>query len=336
MLKFFSALLLAVLLAVVAYMGFWWACLYYTTSQMKGQIERVLNADVFYGTPVWVPDLAQVNMDLPSLTLVMKSGPIKELHASHVHLLAGFLNRDRWTLALPAQVEVKLAGGKSLLLQTSGGSVNWVKDSNLLSLSADSLALLNMQGQEILRVSDVALERSIGQSGVDLNLASRPQWHGQPAVLSGRVQMPDAAFAAILPLLGGDKLPALGQIINAVAGALQAHGGELVLQDVSFKGGDVSCGVFGHVGVLADGRMSGELAVSADSLQRLEGWLKRSGAIVPRSVDESLGWDRFINDANSRLPTARLSMMQATLLLNGYPVGALPDVATVVRNLWPY
>ena len=335
MLKFLSALLLAVLLAVAAYVGFWWACLYYTTSQMKGQIAKVLDADVSYGAPVWVPDLTQVNMDLPGFTLVMKHGPIAELHAPHAHLIAGFLTRDRWTLQLPSQVEVRLSNGKRIVLQTSGGEVKWVKDSNLLSLSADSVALLGLQGGEKVRINDVVMERRLSDTGVHLNLASRPEWDGKQAILSGRLDMPDAAFATVLPLFGQDSLPSLGQLLQAVAGSLRAHGGTLTLQDVSFKAGNESLGLFGDVGVMGDGRMTGQPAVSADSLKRLQGWLEHSGAVNPRNVDERFSMQRFLSDSNPMLPTARLSMMQDTLLLNGYPIGPLPNVDMVVRNLWP-
>lgn len=334
MLKLLAALLLAGLLAVVAYGGFWVVCLNYTKQQMQGAVERGIGAQMTYGTTMLVPDLAQVAMDLPAAKLVMRDGPVRELRASMLRLEAGFMVRDRWRLKLPPRVEVQLANGATLFLETDGGEVLWLPESSTLSLRANTVKLMDLNGHELVRVSEVMLERRATDGGVRLNLASRPQWGGKEALLSGEVLMPEAALAAVLDLYGKGTLPGLGQVVSAVMNALQAKGGELELDNVSFKHDDESGAVYGKVRVDPAGVMTGSLVVSGDSPARLTGWVQQAGLVKPRNLNEDLGWSKLRGSIDPRRPTLRLENMQSMLMVNGYPIGPLPVAREVVGRLW--
>lgn len=332
--KLFAALLLSGLLAVAAYAAFWWACLAYTTAEMRGAVENVLGGTLTYGTPRWVPDLRQVSMALPGFKLVLPSGPIREVRANEVNLETGFLVRNRWRLKLPPHVEVQLANGKVLLVDTENGEVVWLGQGQNLGLRADSFRLMNLTGGELGRVSEVMVERRPTDAGVRLNLASRPEWNGKEALLSGQVVMPEAAFARVLNLFGQDQLPGLGTIVMTVANTLKTQGGTLELEDVSFKTDSQSGALHGSVIVTPDGLARGDLMVTADTPARLEGWVAKAGLVQPRSTAEQIGWRRAQSAMNNDDPTLRLEVMQDTLLMNGFPVGPLSPATQIVARLW--
>jgi hypothetical protein len=302
---------------------------------MKGAVGDGLHAEVDYGQPVWVPDFRQVAMRLPDFRLVMASGPIRELRTAQVTLETGFLVRDRWTLKLPPQVEVQLANGKTLLVGTDNGELVWLAASQTLSLRAASLKLMNLTGGTLAQISEVMVERRPTDNGVRLNLASRPQWDGVEALLSGQVVLPEAALARVVEMFGTDRLPGMRQVLGVIAESLRAHGGTLELQDVSFKRGSVDGGVYGTLNVLPDGRLLGNLAVSAATPQRLEGWLQKAGVVNPRSLPEQIGWRRLQGSLEAESPTARLEVLQDSLSINGQPVGPIPRAQAVVDRLWP-
>jgi hypothetical protein len=332
--KLFAALLLSALLAGAAYAAFWWACLAYTTNEMRGAVEQVLGGTLTYGTPRWVPDVRQVAMALPGFKLTIPDGPIREIRANEVNLESGFLVRDRWSLKLPPHVEVQLANGKVLLLETEKGEVVWLGQENNLSLRADTFRLMNLTGSELGRVSEVMVERRPTDAGIRINLASRPEWNGKPALLSGQVVLPQTALGQVLNLFGQDQLPGFGQILTAVEKDLQSRGGSLELKDVSFKTDTQSGALYGTLNVAPDGITRGELIVTADTPSRLEGWIEQANLVKPRSTNEQIGWRRAQAAMNNDDPTMRLEVMQNTLLMNGFPVGPLPNAADVVGRLW--
>lgn len=333
--KLFAALLLSALLAGAAYAAFWWACLAYTTNEMRGAVENVLGGTLTYGTPRWVPDVRQVSMALPGFKLIIPDGPIREIRANEVKLESGFLVRDRWSLQLPPHVEVQLANGKVLLLETEKGEVVWLGQENNLSLRADTFRLMNLTGNELGRVSEVMVERRPTDAGIRINLASRPEWNGKPALLSGQVVLPQTALGQVLNLFGQDQLPGFGQILTVVEKDLQARGGNLELKDVSFKTDSQSGALYGTLNVAPDGITRGELIVTADTPSRLDGWIGQANLVKPRSTNEQIGWRRAQAAMNNDDPTMRLEVMQSTLLMNGFPVGPLPNAGDVVGRLWP-
>lgn len=338
--KTIAALILAGLLAVMAYGIFWLVCLTYTTDQMKDAVKEALGADMTFGTAQWVPDPSHVTMDLPAAKLVMAEGPIREVRAGSLRLVSDFLMRDRWTIMLPERVEIVMANGKTLLLETEKGEVAWLRDSNRLTLRANRMHLLDLNGADIAQIGDVMLERKASQSGIRINLASRPNWNGSPGVLSGQLVLPADAFADVVNLLGTGTMPGVGDIFRAIAVSLQAGvgGNTLELDNVSFKttGADAASGaVFGNIEVMTDGRMTGTLTATADTAARVLGWVERSGVVAPRSVGENAGAARYVRATNVGRPTVSMENMQSTLMVNGQPVGPLPNVRSVVAKLWP-
>lgn len=338
--KTIAALILAGLLAVMAYGIFWLVCLTYTTDQMRDAVKEALGAEMSYGTAQWVPDPAYVTMDLPAAKLVLPSGPVREVRAPNLRLVSDFLMRDRWRIEVPPRVEIVMASGKTLLLETEQGEVAWLKDGNRLTLRANRVALLDLNGTQIAQIGDVMLERKAFDNGIRVSLASRPTWNGVEGVLSGHIVLPEDAFGAVVNLLGTGAMPGVGDIFGAIAASLQAGGdgrNTLELQNVSFKTGDaqpVSGAVFGKVQVLRDGRMTGTLTATADTAARVVGWVQKAGVIAPRNNAELAGVARFPRASNRARPTITLENMQSTLMVNGQPVGPLPDARSVAAKLW--
>ncbi len=334
MFKTLAALFLAGLLAVMAYGIFWLVCLNYTTTQMKDAVREAVGADITFGSPLWVPDTAHVTMDLPSAKLVMTQGPVREVRASNLRVLSSFLMRDRWTIQLPERVEVLLANGKVLLLETQEGEISWLREGGVLNLRAEKIALLGLDGREKLALDDVVLGRRSSDFDVRVNLASRPRMEGGAGLLSGQLTMPAPVFASVVNLMGSDNLPTLGVVFKTMAEGLK-RGGSLKMENISFKmPGGVSGAMFGQMKVLADGRAMGNVVVTADSPQRMLGWIGQSGLIAPRNDAEVRGAVRFRGGLERARGTVSMENMQETLMLNGHPVGPLPDVAKVVGRLW--
>lgn len=334
MFRTFAALLLAGLLAVMAYGIFWLVSLDYTTTQMKTAVREAIGADMTYGTPQWVPDTGHVTMDLPAVKLAMADGPVREVRANNLRLLSSFLMRDRWTMQLPQRVEVLLANGKTLLLETEKGEVSWLRDGGQLTLRAEKVALLALDGRSLLELDDVVMERRASDRDVRLNLASRPKMQGGTGVVSGQVTMPPAVFATVVNSFGSDTLPTLGHVLGLIAEGLRS-GGMLKLENISFKmPSGVSGALYGQLSVLADGRATGTLVLTSDSVRRTYDWVQRAGLMVARNAPEERGAARFVNGLERARGTARMENMQATLMLNGEPVGALPVLSDVVNRLW--
>lgn len=335
MLKMIAAIFLASLLAVMAYGVFWLVCLAYTTNQMRDAVHEALQADMTYGSAQWVPDIAHVTMSLPNVKITMQGGPVREIRASEIRLVSGFLTRDSWTMELPPRLEVVLANGKTLRVETTDAEVAWLEDGNQLSLRAGSVHLMDSAGHEMARVNDIMLERKAADNGVRLNLASRPQMAGGEAIINGQMVLPDDAFAHVVNLYGGDTLPGLGDILRTIAMSLKQDGGTLKLDNVSFKlPGGASGAVFGEMQVHRDDTLDGNMAVTADNGARLLGWLAKANMMRPRSNAENAGTTRIMHISGSR-PVVRFENMQGALVLNGAPVGPLPHALDVVGRLWP-
>ncbi|PZP40196.1 MAG: hypothetical protein DI585_01575 [Pseudomonas fluorescens] len=334
-----AALFLASLLAVMGYALFWWVSLEYTTGQLKTAVDEALRADIAFSTPQWVPDPSHVTMDLPSAELIFKDGPIREVRAPNLRLASSFLMRDRWTLQLPARVEVVLRNGSKLLVETEDGKVMWLREGNRLTLRAESVRVLNLAGGEVLRLGDMMLERKDSDAGVRLNLASRPRWQGGEGVLSGQMVMPSASFAEVLNLFGSGNMPGVGGLLRAVVAGMKP-GAQLQLENISFKTmnegeAPVSGAVFGTLSTLADGRLTGNLTLTTENGSQALAWVNRAGVLAPRMPIESLGVARFQRGVSAVRPTVRMENMQTTLTLNGHVVGPLPVARDVVNRLWP-
>ncbi len=331
-----AALFLSVLLAVLGYGVFWMVSLNYTTTQMKGTVEQAMNAQINYGQPQWVPDAMQVTMELPTVKMLLNSGPVREIAAPRLKLSSPFFRRDRWTMALPPRVDVTLHQGQKLVLETQDGHIMWMKEGHNLTLKADKVRLLDHAGNEIAALGDLVLERGTTGGRVQLNLASRPTWPGGEAVISGKVSLPPAAFGAMVNLFGQGQMPGINAMMRAASAELKAGDG-VGIESLSFKysarNGQVSGGMFGALQVTTDGRLSGNLTMTSDSEDTLVGWVRAAGLVAPRSAAEEMGASRFYKSL-SGVGTVRMQNMQTTLTLNGQPVGPLPKVRDVTARLW--
>lgn len=332
-----AALFLAALLAVLGYGVFWMVSLDYTTSQMKGTLEQGLQARVSYGQPQWVPDVMHVTMDLPAARLEFNGGPVQSISAPTLRLSSHFFRRDRWVVELPERVEVTLAQGRKLLLETREGRVMWLEQANNLTLKADSVRVLDLSGTELASLGDVVLERGISGGAIELNLASRPQWQGGEAVISGKLHLPPAAFAAMVDLFGHNRVPTAGAMMHAASAALRS--GDMVqIDSLSVKttqeGHSTTAAVFGRATVTREGALLGEMTFTSDKTENLAAWVRASGVVAPRNEAEILGANRFLRGL-AAVGTIRMGSMQQTLTLNGQPVGPLPKISDVVSRLWP-
>ena len=331
-----AALFLSVLLAALGYGVFWMVSLNYTTTQMKGTVEQAMNAQVNYGQPQWVPDAMQVTMELPSVRMVMNAGPVREIAAPRLKLSSPFFNRDRWTMALPPRVDVTLAQGQKMILETHDGQIMWMKDGNNLTLKADKVRLLSMDGTELAELGDLVLERGTSGGAIELNLASRPKWPGGEAVVSGKVIVPPAAFGAMVNMFGQGRMPGVASLMQAASAALKP-GDAVRIESLSFRhqtgNKQVSGGMFGDMRVTNDRRLSGNLTLTSDKVETLKAWISAAGLVAPRTPGEEVGETRFERGL-SAVGTVRMAHMQSTLTLNGQPVGPLPRVDTVTNRLW--
>lgn len=226
--KLIAALLLSSLLAVMAYGIFWLVSLTYTTNQMKDTVREALGADMAYGTPQWVPDPANVTMLLPNVSIKIPDGPMRELRAAELTLISSFFMRDRWTMKLPQRVEMQLANGKTVLLETENGEAMWLRTGGQLSLRATKVRLRDLTGQDIVEVGDVVLERRATDNNVGINLASRPKVGNGEGIVTGEMFMPARAFAAVVDLLGTGAMPTMEDIFLTISRELR-KGGSLKL-----------------------------------------------------------------------------------------------------------
>jgi len=336
--RMLAALILSGLLAVLAYFVFWVVCLNYTTGQMKEAVAQGLGADIVYTSPGWVPDPKQVTMELPTVKMTMAHGPVREVQAARVKISSGFLMRDRWRMEVPGQVHLVLANGRKLLLETVKGEVLWRQHPASLTLRAETFKLTDEDGTVVADFDDVMLERKPSESGVRVNLASRPTLNGVPGVLSGEVVVPAGVFVKVVNLFGGPT-PGIGDIMRMVVDNLQ-HGGAgantVKLDNVSFKFGEGAGGaISGDITVMGDGKMLGKASLTADTRAKVVNSVQRSAVAKPRTEVEKAGMMRFMRSMQESHPSVTLENMQTTLTLNGNPVGALPDAMDVVNRLWP-
>ncbi len=332
-----AALFLAALLAVLGYGIFWMISLEYTTAQMKGTLEKGLQARVSYGQPQWVPDVMHVTMDMPAPRVEFSSGPVQSISAPTLRLSSDFFRRDRWVIELPERVEVTLAQGRKLVLETRAGRVMWIERDNSMTLKAESVRVLDLAGNELVSLGDVVLERGINGGAIDLNLASRPQWQGGEAVVSGKMQVPAASFAAMVNLFGEGRVPHAGALVRAASGALRP--GDVVdIKTLSVKtttaGQSTTAAVFGRASMTRDYQLLGEMTFTSDKSANLARWVRTSGVLAPRNDAETIGANGFLRGLSS-VGTIRMGNMQMTLTLNGQPVGPLPKLNDVVSRLWP-
>lgn len=334
--RLFAAIVLAGLLAVGAYAGFWWFSLTYNAAEMKGAVEEALGGSLNYGQPQWVPELTAVRVRWPNASLIFFTGPVREIDADTLVMVSGFLAKDSWTLELPPEVRVKLQSGAQLLVQTKGGKIVLLSDPVRIAFRADELTVLNMAHQVVAHVNDVMAERSPSdEGGVRLNLASRPDWGGGQAVLSGQVVLPADVAGALVAAFGSRGVPRFGDVMRVVVRAMQVTGGTAVLDNVSFKLGEASGAVYGNLKVTENGDYAGSLSVTADSLARLMGWLGQAGVIDKGVAGGRVGWNVLTGNIDRRNPAVRIEAAPAGLLVNGVEMGRVPKVAEVVQRLWP-
>lgn len=335
--KTIAALFLAGLLAVLGYGIFWMVSLNYTTAQMKGTLEQGLQARVSYGQPQWVPDAMHVTMDLPAVNVELGEGPVRKLAVPTLRLSSDFFRRDRWVMHLPPRVEVTLAQGGKLMLETVNGSVMWLKEGNNLTLKADSVRVLDLAGNERMSLQDVVMERGIYGGAVELNLASRPQWEGGSAVISGKMKVPSAVFASVVNLFGQSEIPTAASLVRTAVQALKP-GDVVEIANLSVKktanGRSDTGALFGKVTTTREMQWVGELTVSSDKADNLLQWVRQANVLAPRSPAEALSAKRFLRRVQAER-TLRIANMQTTLTLNGEPVGPLPDIRDVMNRLWP-
>ena len=70
-LRLVTALLLAIVLAVGAFAGFWYLALQYAERTLATQLGHQLGATIAYGKPEWVPALDQMDVVLPNVEIRM-------------------------------------------------------------------------------------------------------------------------------------------------------------------------------------------------------------------------------------------------------------------------
>lgn len=92
--------------------------------------------------------------------------------------------------------------------------------------------------------------------------------------------------------------------------------------------------ILGQIDVLPDGRAIGNIVVTADTAQRLAGWIAESDTLKPRNSGEQLGVARLANSYGKSRGTVRIQNMQDTLMMNGNPVGPLPVLTDVIARVW--
>lgn len=329
------ALLLAAVLAAVAYAGFWWFSLAYNAKEMKGSVEQALGGTLSYGEPQWLPEWMAVHVKWPDARLVLASGPIREIEAGYLGMISGFLSKDRWTLELPPEFQVHMANGSTLVLQTRGGQIVLLEAPSRIAFRADELTVMNSQREVLAHINDVMVERSPTSEGVKLNLASRPHWDGEEALLSGQLVLPTDVAASFLASFGEGGVPRLGDVLRNLAFQLSAKGGTAVLDNISFRSGNVSGAVYGTLRVVNRGDFAGSLAITADSPSRLMAWIERAGVVNARNVPERLGWMDMRDRLEKGGTALRVEVTPQGLLLNGAAVGPIPKVHDVLTRLWP-
>jgi hypothetical protein len=336
--KLLGAILLASLLAVLAYAGFWVAAVKYAETQIKSTVGGALGADVEYTRMVWVPAVNNVAMRLISPRITFRDGPVKELTAQEIIVESGFLARGHWQLRLPSHSEATLANGRKLNLETGDGRVVWLDESQSLSLRAQSLRIQDSANpQPFLQVNDVILEHRPSDDGVRINLASRPVvGNERGAQLSGNLILPYGVFGDVLSFMGtSQSLPDMGQIFQVIARSMQSRGGILKLENISYKRQQgEGAGFNGALQVDAAGKLSGELMVTADKVGMLKNWVEQSGLLDGQKAGYLHIWNRLITTLEDDHPSLNLKAQRENVLANGVTIATRPVAQYIVAHLW--
>lgn len=331
-----GALILALLLGIAAYGGFWLVSLNYNSAQMEGAVEQALGGKLEHGKQEWIPELMQVKVRWPSAVLALEAGPVHTIEMNDIIMVSGFLSHKRWRLLLPPVVKLRMANGRQLTLKTFGAELIWLEQDSRLIFRAEQLEVIGVGGDVLAAVRDVMIERRPTDEGVRINLASRPMFDGQSegGILSGQVVLPEPVVSALLAYLGGDPKPTRRKFFGLGVERLRLSGRTAVLDNVSFKAGNVSGAIYGDLKVLRNGNFAGQLVITADSPERLIGWLESSGAVDARTITEDIGARELKSRMDKYRPTVRLETIPDAMLLNGYQVGAVPRVADMVNRIW--
>lgn len=330
-----ASLILALILALAAYAAFWWSSLSYNSAVMRGSVETALNGALTYGKPQWIPVLTNVHVRWPAPRLLLREGPIREVKAPYLIMVSQFFARDRWKLVLPQEMKLLMASGTRIIVQTVDGELVWLSDPARLAFRAKEVTILSEDRRMLGHVADVMVERRPTDDGVRINLASRPDMAGGTTLLSGQLVIPSSVAEALLQTMASNGVPELGSLMRVMAEQLRLSGAAATLDNISFRQGDMSGAVFGTLRVGSNGDLGGEMVVTADSVERLLGWVDKAKVIEARSVPEKLGYRALLLRMTKHQPMLRIEVIPDGLLLNGETVGPIPKVADVMARLWP-
>lgn len=330
------SVILAFMFAVAAYAGFWWLSLTYSAKEMRGVVEKALEAQsLSYGEAIWVPDWSAVAVRLPDAKLVFTQGPVREVRMPYVVLVSEFFSRSGWRLQLPPQMDVRLAGGKMLKVESVGAELAWLAEGGQLSYRADDVRVLDGSERALVQVRDVMVERRATDTGIRVNLASRPEMDGEEGVLSGQLILPEQVLVPLIEaVVGGSGAPQLQRVALTLVDFLRTTGEMAQFENVSFKHRGLSFAVYGNLKVAPKGEFAGELVLAADNRERLLGWVEQARVVAPRTLPESIGWRDAQQSLMKGQPVMRVAVIPDALVLNGMPVGEIPLVKDVVSRIW--
>jgi len=316
------ALLMAGLLALLVYVGGWLLALRYAEQGVQSVLGSSLGAQVTYVQPQWQPRWREVAVQLPRVQVVWQGdGPLRAFEANNVMLVTGFFRRDAWRLELPPTWQLTLANGQTLQGQSADGVVGWQADGTL-HLKAQRLALPEM-GLDLTKLA-VALENG---PLARVQLASRSGGFR----LGGELTLPQPLLAKVLAMWANQPRMGLGAVLQTAWQQLPA-GAQLQLKGVNFQSSDAVQGaVDGSLTKQPDGRATGSLLMSANSVSQLLAWLNFSGVVQPRSILEQMAWEKFARGLAS--PGLRLESSAQGLLVNGLAVGPLPNLGTILARI---
>lgn len=334
MTRLIAALMLSACLMVGVYVAFWWGSTFFYGNQMRAAVEHVMGGQLSYANPRIVPDLQAIKISLSNVRLVLRDNPILEVRAPELVLTSGLFSRNQWVLSLPRRVEIVMASGDMFLLESKDGQLIWNVEPLQVSFRAEELDILSVDQNRLVRINDVMVERRPSDDGIRLNLASRPDFGGGPSVLSGQLVIPTPVANDLMEAFGKLRSPDLATLVRVAAMSLADNQGTLVMDNISFRHNDIGGAVYGALKVDPDGRLMGEAALTADSPQRLLGWVRLINQGGLRNVQETRGWQEIQTKLDARHPAARLEIIPTGLLVNGFIVGPVPQAQDVIDAIW--
>lgn len=316
------ALLMAGLLALLVSVAGWWLALRYAEQGVQHVLGNSMGAQVTYAQPQWQPRWREVAVQLPRVQVVWQgSGPLRAFEANNVMLVTGFFRRDAWRLELPPTWQLTLANGQTLQGQSTGAVVGW-QANGTLRLQAERLVLPDV-GLDLTKLA-VAIENG---PLARVQLASRSGGFR----LGGELTLPQPLLAKVLATWANQPRMGLGAVLQTAWQHLPA-GGQLQLKGVNFQSSDTVQGALdGTLTKQPDGRATGRLLMSANSVPQLLAWLNFSNVVQPRSILEQMAWEKFARGLAS--PGLRLETSAQGLLVNGLAVGPLPQLDAVLGRI---